>query len=137
MNGGIKRMPMRTKLIKAVLAMLFVALFNAMPLCANDTIQINENQYFIDIGHKLVLTNMHVSWINATWTNSKSHISLSEICTFSSPIGNVEVGNAYEIFVPSQNAFFTLFFTEMPIVGITTPHVVGQTEVFAQFKLVE
>lgn len=128
---------MRIGLIKAVLAMLFTTLSNTISLCANDTIQINQNQYFIDLEHKLVLTNMQVSWVNATWTNSKSHISLHEVCAFSSPIGDVEVGNAYEVFVPSHGAFFTLYFTEMPIVGITTQHVIGQTEVFAQFKLVE
>lgn len=116
---------------------VFMALFSSTALCANDTIQINENQYFIDVGHKLVLTNMHVSWVNATWTNSKSHILLSEVCAFSNPISNVEVGDAYEIFIPSHNAYFTLYFTELPVVSIQKENSIGQTEEFAAFKLIE
>ena len=55
-------------------------LFLTNILRANDTIQINQNQYFIDIDKNLVVTNIDVGLVNSTWTDTKTHILLNEVC---------------------------------------------------------
>ena len=67
-------------------------LFLTNILRANDTIQINQNQYFIDIDKNLVVTNIDVGLVNSTWTDTKTHILLNEVCEFSTPISNIEIG---------------------------------------------
>lgn len=105
---------------------------------ANDTIQINQNQYFIDISKNLVLTNIGVGLVNSTWTDTKTHILLNEVCEFSTPISNIEIGKAYSIYIPSQNANFLLYFTELPIISINTNNtIVDEPNVLANFKMIE
>lgn len=105
---------------------------------ANDTIQINQNQYFIDYNKNIVVTNIDVGLVNSTWTDTKTHIFLNEVCAFSNPILNIEIGIAYSIFIPSQNAFFSLYFTELPIISITTTTtIVDEPNVLANFKMIE
>lgn len=107
-------------------------------LRANDTIQINQNQYFIDIVKNLVVTNIDVGLVNSTWTDTKTQILLNEVCEFSTPISNIEIGVAYSIFIPSQNTNFILYFTELPIISITTTNtIVDEPNVLANFKLIE
>lgn len=113
-------------------------LFLTNILRANDTIQINQNQYFIDIDKNLVVTNIDVGLVNSTWTDTKTHILLNEVCEFSTPISNIEIGVAYSIFIPSQNTNFILYFTELPIISITTTNtIVDEPNVLANFKLIE
>lgn len=113
-------------------------LFLTNILRANDTIQINQNQYFIDIVKNLVVTNIDVGLVNSTWTDTKTQILLNEVCEFSTPISNIEIGVAYSIFIPSQNTNFILYFTELPIISITTTNtIVDEPNVLANFKLIE
>lgn len=105
---------------------------------ADDTIQIDRNQYFIDFDKNLVLTNLAVGLVNSTWTNTKTHIILNEVCEFSTPVSSIEIGTAYSIFIPSQNAYHLLYFTELPIISITTNHtIVDEPNVLAYFSMIE
>lgn len=113
-------------------------LFLTNILKANDTIQINQNQYFIDFDKSLVVTNIDVGLVNSTWTDTKTHILLNEVCELSTPISNIEIGVAYSIFISSQNTNFILYFTELPIISITTTNtIVDEPNVLANFKLIE
>ena len=110
----------------------------SIPLSANDTIQILPQQYFIDVQHHLVLTNLDVSSVNLMWTDIKSHVFLDEPCAFSTPIIHAEVGIAYEVFIPSYNSVFALYFTELPILSISTPYeIVDEPYVQAHFRMIE
>jgi spore coat protein H len=105
---------------------------------ANDTIQVPQNQYFIDYGLNMVLTNIDVGFVNLTWTDAKTHIHLNELCVFSTPISSIEIGTAYSILIPSQNAYYLIYFTEMPIISITTNNaIVDNMNVLANFKMME
>ena len=112
--------------------------FGSIPAFADDTIQINPQQYDVDVNLKLVLTNLDVTWVNATWTNPKTHIFLNEPCTFSTAIHQVEAGKPYDVFIPSYNSVFTLYFTELPILSISTPYeIVDEPYVQAHFRMIE
>lgn len=105
---------------------------------ANDTIQTNQNQYFIDINKNLVLTNMDIGLVNSTYTKTKTHIFLNEVCEFLVPITTIETGLAYTIYMPSQNSSFVIYFTELPIICITTNFaIVDEPNVLASFKMIE
>ncbi|MEZ5059202.1 MAG: CotH kinase family protein [Saprospiraceae bacterium] len=107
-------------------------------LKAGDTIRINPNQYFIDFDKKLVLTNVDVGIVNSTWTNTKTHILLNEVCVFLTPNSNIEIGTAYSVIIPSQNTSFALYFTQLPIISIATNYtIVDEPDVLANFKMIE
>jgi spore coat protein H len=130
---------MKKLLIAKPVLLAFVALLvTSLPVLSNDTIQINSQQYFIDTTHQLAMSNMDVSLVNATWTDAKTHIFLDELCAFSTPVTNVEIGVAYEVFVPSRNSFFTFYFTALPMLSISTSfEIVDEPYVQGQFKLIE
>lgn len=118
--------------------MLFLALLFTNSIKANETILINQNQYFIDVNKSIVLSNMDVSTINSTWSKSKTHILLHELCEFSIPISKIEIGTAYTIYIPSQDSNFILYFTELPIISIdATDTIVDEPNILAYFKLIE
>jgi len=122
--------------IKTFITILFLFLITIVK--ANDVIQINQNQYFIDISKNIVLTNIDIGLVNSTWTNTKTHILLNEVCEFSAPITTIEIGVAYTIYIPSQNSNFVIYFTELPIISITTNFtIVDEPNVLANFKMIE
>ncbi|WP_026473785.1 CotH kinase family protein [Alkaliflexus imshenetskii] len=125
---------MLTRKIFVTLCLLFLI----VTVNANETIQINQNQYFIDLNKKLVLTNIGVELVNSTWNGTKNHIYIGEACEFLNPVTNIEIGVEYLIFIPSQNTNFSLFFTELPIISINTDNtIVDEPNVLANFKMIE
>ncbi len=123
--------------MKTLFITTLVLLFSTIAI-ANDRIEIKQHQYFIDVDKKLVLTNIKVDYVNSTWTNAKAEVLLNEACVFSDPIATVEIGKAYEIFIPSQNSNFTLYFTQLPIISINTPNtIIDASNVLASFKMIE
>ena len=117
---------------------LFLVLLLANIVKANDTIKINQNQYFIDTSKGLIITNMSVATINSTFSNSKTHIFLNELCEFTSPLANIEIGTVYSVYIPSYNSNFALYFSELPIISITTDSsIVDEPDVLAYFKMIE
>lgn len=92
----------------------------------------------MDGSHSLVVTNADVNLVNASWPELKTHVFLGEVCSFAVPIASIEEGTAYEIYVPSEDAFFTFYFTELPIIHITTDfEIVDEPNVLAHFTMIE
>lgn len=113
-------------------------LFLVNTISANDTISINQNQYFIDSSRSIVLTNKDVEVVNTENINIKTHVLLNEFCSFLVPVQNISIGNEYLIFIPSKNAVYSLYFTELPIVIISTPNtIIDESNVLASFKMIE
>ncbi|MFW5658285.1 MAG: CotH kinase family protein [Bacteroidota bacterium] len=116
----------------------FVVWAGSVGARANDTIQINSNQYFTDMGKTLVITNADVDLINSTWTHAKTHIAFDEVWMFDSPVDEVEVGVPYNISNPSRNSVYQLYFTQLPLISITTDYeIVDEPDVVAYFRMIE
>ncbi|CAH8282593.1 putative secreted protein (Por secretion system target) [Mariniflexile fucanivorans] len=127
----------KIRLLKKTFTLIFTLLLTNI-INANDIIQINQNQYFIDINKGIVITNMDVTTINSTWPNSKTHILLNELCEFTIPPVNIEIGTVYTIHIPSQNSNFALYFSELPIISIFSDNtIVDDPNVLAYFKMIE
>lgn len=113
-------------------------ILNSINALSNDTIQVNSNQYFIDETKELVLTNLDVELINLTWTDLKSHILLGDLYQFSTSVATVELGTPYEIVKTSNNAVYTIYFSELPIINISTAfEIVDEPNVLAYFEMIE
>jgi hypothetical protein len=104
----------------------------------NDTIVIANDRYFIDQKRQLIITNVNVAWVNDQWKRTKTHIRMGDKYAFSSPVAQVEIGKAYSIAQSAQDSVFTLYFTQLPIIHITTKFKIkDQPSVLANFKMVE
>lgn len=105
---------------------------------ANDTITINSNQFFKDLNKSLVLSNLDVEFINSTWNNKKTHILLDSLYSFTQPVDSIEVGLKYEIINTENNTTYNLYFTQLPIISITTDNeIIDEPDVLAYFKMIE
>src|SRR5690606_1825442 len=107
-----------------LLTFLFTFISISFKMDANETIIVNQNQFFIDVTNSIVLTNMDVASINTTWPDLKTNINIGEICSFIDPVATIEIGMGYTIFIPSLNSNFTLYFTELPIISIETTNTI-------------
>jgi hypothetical protein len=116
----------------------FSFLMTFIIVSANDTIVINQNQYFIDYSKNMILSNLDVGFVNSSWSNTKTHIALDEVCAFLNPVATIEIGTEYTVFVPAQNSNLKLYFTELPIISISTNNtIVDDPMVLANFKMIE
>lgn len=115
-----------------------IAILLTMVIYANETIHINANQFSIDQDKALILTNLDVSYINSTWTDTKSQIQLDDLYEFINPVEEIELGQAYQVTNTQTNENYTLYFTEFPIISITTDYeIVDEPDVLAYFNLIE
>lgn len=118
--------------------LLIIFIFISIKMHANETIIVNQNQFFIDTTNHIVLTNMDIDYINTNWIGLKTNIMIGELCSFISPVSTIEIGTPYSIFIPSQNSNFILYFTEFPIISISTSNtIVDEPDVWANFKMIE
>lgn len=123
--------------MKKFLLLFFLCCFGKLSH-AGDTIIINEDQYFIDSTHHLILTNIDTSYVNSEWTNSKTQVLLNETYTFSKPVTTIKIGTPYEVIRNTNNEVFILYFTELPIISIDTNEtIVDEPDVLATFKMIE
>ena len=124
--------------MRSYFIILITFILSTTAVFSHDTIQINQNQYFIDFDNQLAITNLDVSVVNSTWTKTKTHIILNETCEFLTPVTKVEAGLGYKIFIPSHNSFFTFYFTELPIVNISSDFtIIDAPKVLANFKMID
>lgn len=124
--------------MKYILTVLKVLLLSGLHVFANDTIQVPSNQFFIDHSRKIVLTNLSVDYINATWTDTKTYVHLDEVYAFFPPIEHIDRGLEYKIIPPNNVNIYALYFTELPIIHITTSEtIVDEPNVMANFKMIE
>lgn len=121
---------------------VFLFLLGSAFLNANETIQIQENQYFIDQEKKMILSNLSTEFINSTWMADKTQIQLDELYTFLEEIKTIKVGEIYAIKNTVTQEMYQLHFTELPIISITTdftivdePDVLGNLNDRDQSKL--
>ena len=116
----------------------FSILFISIEVFSNDTIKINNNQYFTDNNKLLILSNLDTNTINSTWQNSKTHILMNELYEFQNSENTIRIGTPYTVYSASQNVYYTLYFTELPIISISTPNViVDEPDVWGYFKMIE
>lgn len=121
---------------KYILTLSF--LFLSISIFAADIIIVPANQYQIDQNLHLIVVNQDVLLINSTWTDSKTGIFLDKNYIFQNPQGTVEIGNPYIIVDSLTNEEFTLYFTQLPLVSISTSEIiVDEPKVLASFQLVE
>lgn len=104
---------------------------------ANETITVNEHLYQIDHSLKLILINQNTEQINVQQTQPKTAVILDEHYFFKHSLSTVEIGVPYEVANLNETSY-TLYFTQLPLVNISTPHViVDEPRVFAEFILSE
>jgi len=125
--------------LKKAKNLLFFAIFwQSFSLAhANETITIKEYQYQIDHERKLIVVNQNTEQINAQWTQPKTAVILDELYSFTHAVPTVEIGVPYDV-ANSDETNYTLYFTQLPLVNIFTPHViVDEPRVFAEFIMSE
>ena len=82
--------------------------------------------------------NNSVESINTIYPNPKTIISLDVDYTFSVAIQTIEIGIPYDVVHSENNQIYKLYFTEFPLIHITTPHtIVDAPKVWASFRLTE
>jgi hypothetical protein len=105
---------------------------------ANDTVVIASKWYKIDQSKKIIVVNRSVDDINSIWTQPKTVIQLDTFYSFVTPINQVVIGEPYSISIPSEFSYYSLFFSELPIISITTDNeIVDEPRVLANFTIVE
>jgi spore coat protein H len=104
---------------------------------ANDTITVKEYLYQTDHAQKLIVVNQNTEQINAQWTQPKTAVILDELYSFRNSVSTIEIGVPYEV-ANSDETNYTLYFTQLPLVNIFTPHaIVDEPRVFADFTMSE
>lgn len=105
---------------------------------ANEKIIIPENQYNIDISKSLILSNLDVNYINSTWITEKTSILFGVEYKFETPVVTIKIGTPYNIINPLDSKIYILYFTELPLITITTSDaIIDEPNVLADFKIVE
>jgi hypothetical protein len=123
--------------MKVKLHLVLVLWLGSLSLFAQETIVIPEKVYQIDVPKKLIVVNKSVAEINTLWPGSKSAISLNATYTFQTPQAIVNIGIPYLV-ENASNEVFTLYFTELPLIEITTNNtIVDDPRVSAQFTIAE
>ncbi len=116
---------------------LFLFVFSLVAK-ASEIIVLNSEMYGIDHNKKLIVSNNSVESLNVIYPNLKTVISLDVNYTFSVPVQTIEVGSPYEVVHSGNSQIYTLYFTEFPLIHITTPHtIVDAPKVWASFRLTE
>lgn len=105
---------------------------------ANEIIITPSNQYNIDINKSLIVTNLDVKYINATWSGEKTSITFDVVYNFETPVTTIKIGIPYNLINPIDSKIYILYFTQLPLISITTNGViVDEPNVLGNFKLIE
>lgn len=118
--------------------LFFSCIAFSLSIKANETIVLNAIMYGIDHNKKLIVSNKSADEINTTYPDVKSVISLDVSYAFSAPVQTIQTGIPYTVVHSVNNEIYTLYFTELPVIYINTPHAIVDTpKVWATFTLVE
>lgn len=118
-------------------ASLLLFLFWSVLGLAQSTVSINANQFQVDHDEKLIVINQSVESVNQSWPGQKTAIQLDVLYAFDAPPENVFIGTAYAV-KNSSNENYTLYFTQLPLIIITTDHeIVNDPRVLSQFTFSE
>jgi spore coat protein H len=118
----------------------YLYLFLLVPfyLFANETVIISPNMYGIDEQKKLIVVNKDIAQLNENYPDVKQSIVLNSTYYFESGVVNLERGISYQVYEFHTNEAYTLYFTDLPIINIRTPHeIVDSPKVWAEFFLSE
>lgn len=114
---------------------LFLLFFNGR--CA-DSLLILEDRFFIDHVKELALTNLNVDALNSPADLLWANVFLDQWYEFVSPVDTLKYGFAYMLFSAASGSTLTLYFTQLPIVGIeTSSTILDDEDVYARFQLNE
>lgn len=107
-------------------------------LKANNPILISTNSFGIDQTKKLIVITKNVEEINLTYTHIKTEIIIDSQYSFENPVEMIEKGKPYTVLLADSQETYTLYFTDLPLVKIETPHeIVDSPKAWANFTLVE
>lgn len=105
---------------------------------SNEIVVIPSNQFNIDISKKLIVSNLDVNYINTTWSGEKTSITFDIDYNFEIPLATIKIGVPYNVINPVENKTYVLYFTELPLISITTnDEIVDEPDVLGHFKLIE
>jgi len=103
----------------------------------NDPFTVKEHLYQIDHVRKLIVINQKSGQIDAQWTKPRTSLMLDEQYYFAQVFNTIENGIAYKV-VNSDDISYTLYFTQLPLVHISTSYeIVDEPRVPAEFLLSE
>lgn len=118
--------------------LLFIFLFLITSTTFANTIIVPGNQFNIDHANRLIVTNLDVVYINTTYSSNKISVSLDVLYDFASPVSTIELGFGYSIINSINNKIYTLYFSQLPLISITTDFEIQDSpSVLAEFKLIE
>lgn len=121
--------------MKLITLILFC--FTGQVILSQDTIIVTSGMYQIDHAKKLILINQGIEEINAQSPGNVSDIELNEIYSFQEIQNQFLVGEAY-IANNSSDDSYKLYFTQLPIIKITTSDsIVDTPKVYAVFSMTE
>ncbi|MFT3737670.1 MAG: CotH kinase family protein [Breznakibacter sp.] len=113
----------------------FISLFI---LVAHSAAQIPDNQYCVDHPKKLVVCNANVNLVSQQLASQNELFRFDAEYRWIDDEKLVGIGIPYKILNTTNDEKYTLFFTRLPIVTITTEHTIQDTpKVPANFRLVE
>ncbi|KQO21158.1 hypothetical protein ASF10_13615 [Flavobacterium sp. Leaf82] len=105
---------------------------------ASEIIVIPSNQFNIDNNKKLILSNLDVTYINIQWSGEKTSITFDVNYEFETPVTIIKIGTPYKVINPADNKLYVLYFTELPLITITTHDlIVDDPYVLGNFRIVE
>lgn len=121
---------------------LCLVVINAINVFGIDTICVNNNQFFIDVDKKLIVSNCSIDSLNSCIEfNDSISISFDGVLfDLTNPISKFELGIGYSLNKPSDSSNYTLYLTQLPLVSIVTHNnkkIVDIPNILGNFKLIE
>ncbi|WP_291141165.1 CotH kinase family protein [Flavobacterium sp. UBA7680] len=118
--------------------LLFFLFFSFYTFYANQRIDVPSNQYGIDNSKSLIITNLDVNSINSSLSGEKSSISFDVLYNFKTPVSEIKIGIPYSIVNTITNKTYTLYFTQLPLIRISTENeIIRDESKLANFELIE
>ncbi len=125
-------MGFKTKIIVLLSIFLFV-----LRVEAQDTIVLFDDSYLRDDAKAVIICNQSVEDINDDYQNKKGGVLIDEkYFSFYNSIDSIRLGEGYKVSNTNTGKDYQLFFTQLPLVSITTDNEIEDDErVLAHFTL--
>lgn len=116
--------------------LLLLVLASTLRALAGDTVVISPSFYHIDHKNNIILINQPLAGLNAGGQDVKQHLQLDEQYSFVQPTAVLGTAQSYQ--VERNDSMYTVFFTGLPIVRITSQYqIVDAPSVYGTFALTE
>ncbi len=125
-------MDIKLKIIVLLSMFLFVSRVESQ-----DTIVLFDDSYLRDDAKAIIICNCSIESINSDWQNRKEGALIGEtFFSFYNSIDSVRLGEGYKVLNTSTDRDYQLFFTQLPLVSITTDNEIqDESRVLAHFTL--